>query len=709
MFSREPFAAVTTKGVYDYATDSWGPPVFTNYVTGARVEGVPSADITIPEGRRDPILGRSYIQTAREGWGLQKSQNGGGNPPLAGPDTVGYHRWASRTPAPAGSNGFFAGMDISLPGMAALAPGAGAFLPNGLRTLDRVSSEALARYSPGAPELILPALVEGARATADLLQAVTGSSLDGASKLALRHELEIKQVQWNTALAEALGLRIDALLTPAPAPGKGRALDQYPQLSRPAVVPGEIFDVRLRLTAAQPWSADGTLRLVKTELRTPAGEVWHTARVDSAGLGKQQTEAGELLFRLTVPRGEPPTAPYFTRPSIEQAFYDLADPKVAGRSFTPYPVSAHAEWEYEGVPIRLDEVVQAVVRERGPGTSQIPLTVVPGLSVTLPEHTAVLPSGKHMLAVEVAVENENPDQQQTSVSLRLPSGWDAQPASAALALGPGERATERFLLSAPASMSAPVTIKAVARADNFEYTSGFERVGYPGLRPSALYRAAAVEVKPVDVQVAPAARVAYVPGTGDPQTPLALRALGVPVDTLSPLDLLTADLRPYTAVLLGVRTYIASPGLADSGPALRKYAERGGTVIFEYQSGDFPAPFALRLGANPAKVVEERLPVRILAPAALLLGTPNRITASDFEGWVEERGHGFAASWGREWTPLLRMADAGQPPQDGGLLVAPVGKGRYVYLALALHRQLPEGVPGAYRLLANLVSGGGGI
>ncbi len=701
VFSREPFAAVTAKGVYDYATDSWGPAVFTNYVTGAKTDGVPRADITIPEGQRDSVLGRSYLQMAREGWGLQKSQNGGGNPPLAGPDAVGYHRWASRAPAPAGTDSFFAGLDITLPGMAALAPGAGALLDTGLKAMDRASADALARYAPDAPEKVLPALVAGARATADLLQAVQGSKLDAAAKTALGHELTVKQVQWNTALAEALGLRMDALVTPA----SGRGFDIQPQLTRPAVVPGEAFSVRLHLTAAEPWGEGAPLRLVRTAINTPPGENWQTARVGSAGLGKQQSDVGDLLFQLTAPRGEAPTAPYFSRPSIEQAFYDVADTRLAGRSLTPYPVSAHAEWEYDGVTIRLDEVVQATVRERGPGTFQTPLTVVPGLSVTLPEQAAALPTGKRTLDVQVAVENENPEPTEAAVRLDVPPGWAVRPPQAVVPLAAGARMVQHFTLTAPAGLSAPAMIKAVARAGGSEYTSGFERVGYPGLRPAALYRAAAVEVRPVDVRVAPGARVAYVPGTGDPQTPLALRALGVPVDVLTPSDFLTADLRPYSAVLLGVRTFTASPGLENAGAPLRRYADAGGTVIFEYQSGDFPAPFALHLGASPAKVVEERRPVSILAPTAALLTSPNRITEADFAGWVEERGHGFAASWGREWTPLLQMADAGQPAQEGGLLVAPAGKGRYVYLALALYRQLPEGVPGAYRLLANLVSG----
>ena len=146
--------------------------------------------------------------------------------------------------------------------------------------------------------------------------------------------------------------------------------------------------------------------------------------------------------------------------------------------------------------------------------------------------------------------------------------------------------------------------------------------------------------------------MAYIAGTGD-TVPEALRTLGIGVDMLAPSALPSTDLRPYTAVMLGVRTYTAAPGLAEGSPALRRYAEAGGTVVVQYQSADFPGlPYPVHLGSSPAKVVEA--------------------------------------------------------PQAGGLRVAPGGKGRYVYLALALYRQLPEGVEGAYRLLGNLASGKAG-
>ncbi len=710
VFAREPFAPVTAQGMYDYATDTWAPISFTNWVTGARTAAVPSADVEIPEGRWDPVLGRSYLQMAREGWGLQKSQNGGGNPPLAGPATVRYHRYGSRVTVPPGPGGFFAGMDVSLPGLASLAGGAPApWLADGLRKLDSALTHASLAYTPAQPRGILTDLLDAARTLASLLAALDASSLPANNKADLRHELAIKQVQLNTALAEVLGLRLDALVTPAPPPGKGRKLDIYPELARAQAVPGESLDVRVRVTADGPWAAgDGDgLRLAATSLRTPPGEPWQVERLDSAGLGRARTEAAEVIFRVAVPRGARPTEPYFSRPSIEQAFYDLTDPALAGQSYTPYPVSASAEFHYDGVPIRLAEVVQGVERERGPGTQPTPLVVVPGLSVTLPQRVAVLPRGKRTLDVEAVVENEKAEPAEAVLRLQAPAGWEVSPAAVTLALGPGERARQTFTLTAPAN-PAKAALEAVATSGNDAYRSGFTRVGYGGLRRSNLFQAARMEVHPVDVAVAPGARVLYIAGTGD-TVPEALRALGIPVDTLAPAALPSADLRPYSAIMLGVRTYTAAPSLAESSPALRRYAEEGGTVVVQYQSADFPGlPYPVHLGSSPAKVVDERSPVTLLDPNDPLLTAPNRITAADFDGWVEERGHGFAASWARAWKPLVRTADPGQAPQAGGLLVAPVGKGRYVYLALALYRQLPEGVEGAYRLLANLASGKAG-
>jgi hypothetical protein len=212
------------------------------------------------------------------------------------------------------------------------------------------------------------------------------------------------------------------------------------------------------------------------------------------------------------------------------------------------------------------------------------------------------------------------------------------------------------------------------------------------------------------IHTAPLLQVGYLPGTGD-DVAAYLPDIGVTPDILTVADLTAAKLGQYDAVVLGVRAYAAHPELAGAGSKpLLEYAKAGGVVIVQYNTaryGDAEAPYAITVpGSSDMNVVEEKDPVRILAPAAPLFTWPNNITTSDFNGWVEERGHGFARSWAPEYQALLETHDPGQDPERGGLLMARVGKGYYVYTALALYRQLPAGVPGAFRLFANLVSMG---
>jgi len=159
-------------------------------------------------------------------------------------------------------------------------------------------------------------------------------------------------------------------------------------------------------------------------------------------------------------------------------------------------------------------------------------------------------------------------------------------------------------------------------------------------------------------------------------------------------------------IVIGIRAYSVRPELAAVQPRLRDFVERGGTLIVQYQSGNFPAPYPLSLAAAGERVVDEQAPVKLLDPANPLLTTPNKITTADFDGWLEERGHGFLDSWDSHYTALTETADPGQDPQRGGLLVAHPGKGSYIYVSYALYRQLPELVPGSYRILANLLSAG---
>jgi hypothetical protein len=176
---------------------------------------------------------------------------------------------------------------------------------------------------------------------------------------------------------------------------------------------------------------------------------------------------------------------------------------------------------------------------------------------------------------------------------------------------------------------------------------------------------------------------------------------------LSETDITQGDLSVYDALILGVRAYAVRTDLKAANARLMAYVRNGGVMIVQYNLQSFDAnygPYPFSLGPNPQKVVDENAPVALLDPSSPVFTWPNRITPADFNGWVEERGHGFMATWDTRYTPLLEVHDPGQDPQKGGLLLARYGKGFYIYDAFALYRQLPAGVPGAFRLLANLVS-----
>jgi hypothetical protein len=196
-------------------------------------------------------------------------------------------------------------------------------------------------------------------------------------------------------------------------------------------------------------------------------------------------------------------------------------------------------------------------------------------------------------------------------------------------------------------------------------------------------------------------------GPGD-LVPDAIEAMGVTPYLLSAAELASADLSAWNVIVIGIRAYATRPELTAVQPRLDDFVRNGGTLIVQYQSATFPAPVLLSLGRIPERVVDEQSKVKLLDPANALLTSPNRITTADFDGWVEERGHSFLSSWDPGYTPLTETADEGQDPQRGGLVVAHPGKGTYIYVAFALYRQLPELVPGAYRILANLLSAGPG-
>ncbi|MGB6974934.1 MAG: PIG-L family deacetylase [Terracidiphilus sp.] len=708
VYSRIPFARITSKGILDYATGKWAPARFRNYVTGAWIDGALSTDVTIPVGTFDLTLGRSYTQIARTGWGMQKSQNGGANPALTGPGDSSFHRWAVAPQAAAhgtsaSDNNLYdnskVAIDTSLSGLARLAgPNPPAWLTSGLHQLDSGLAQFLAACPCHVGVDTAHRLAPLYRQTLELRQKVAASSLDARDKSDLLFELDQKINEFQTAFKDLLGLNFVAFRTRESnvrsGGFRGGSADETPR----SVSPGETFRVRIHTSIGVPNTAD-KVRVMKTWFEHLTAEPWKGGEPIS-NVTLQSTDA---VFSMTVPADAAPTEPYFTRPNIEQPYYNIHNEAWRERSFAPYPLSAWAEFSFDGLPIRLGQVVQTLQRVTGPGGFYEPLVVTPTIGVRVDPEARILPLDGAPLAVHVTVHTQSAAE--GTIRLDLPDGWRAMPSQANFQQSAaGDTDPITFSVTPAAAHTGAYSIQAVITSAGHTYKTGWRSVGYAGLRPTNLYRAARLETRKVDVKVAPGLRVGYVMGTGD-LIPQALEGLGVTPHLLTADDLASGNLSAYNVILIGIRAYSVRPDLLAAKARLDDFVRNGGTLVVQYQSGNFPAPLPLSLG-RAERVVDETAPVKILAPDNPLLTFPNRITSADFDGWVEERGHSFLGSWGPAFTALTETADPGQDPQRGGLVVARDGKGTFIYVAYALYRQTPELVPGAYRILANLVSAG---
>ncbi len=706
VYSRMPFAPISNGKMFDYATGKTAQARFKNYVTGEWIEGTLPSDVTIPVGTWDPVLGETYGQIAREGWGKQLSQNGGANPALSDPVSSSYHLWAAETAAAIGDqksdntslfNNSKVNIDTSIAGLARLAGAAPpAWLSDNLRKiqfdLDTFIADCSNQGGVDGAHKLAPIY----RETLDLYARVKVSDLSEQAKSNLAFELSRKIYEFQIALKDLLGLDMTAFVAGSDGqgfPGRGASAEE----SARGVYPGEEFGVRVHT-----FSATTGAQLSKTWLDAGSGESWN--KKESSG-AKESSGPANALFHLEVPADAQPTEPYFTRPNSEQPYYDVSNRAWRERSFAPYPLSAWAEFEFDGVPIHLGMVVQTLARVTGAGGVYEPLVVTPAIGVRIEPEARILPRDGSPLPVRVTVHAEHAAD--GTMNLKLPEGWRSDPAQQSFHLkSAGDTEPLVFSVVPTSDVAARAyTIQAVAHVDRKDFTIGWQSIGYPGLRPTNQYKPAELRTRKVDVKLAPGLRVGYVMGTGD-SVPEAIEALGVTPHLFTDDELADANLSQWNVIVIGIRAYSARPALAAAQPRLDAFVEGGGTFIVEYQSNTFPAPLPLSMKGAAERVVDELTPVKLLDPANPLLTWPNQITEADFDGWFEERGHGFLDRWDPGYTALTETADPGQDPQRGGLLVARRGKGVYIYVAYALYRQFPELVPGAYRIFANLLSAG---
>jgi LmbE family N-acetylglucosaminyl deacetylase len=652
-----------------------------------------AVNVEIPEGSYDPFLGLSYFQFSREGLGHQNSQNGGAGVPVAGPAMSAYHRFESRVAAQDKEQSFFDGIDTSLNGIATLAKqGDTAFLVDGLKQINADVERAMDQFSSVKPDKVAPFLASGLTSTIALLDRLSRSDLSEEAKFDISHELNIKRAQFNNALAEALGIVVRATVAPTTEPDTFRI-----------AIPGQTFGVKVQIVNQS--SAPVSLRRVS--LKPVELKWWSVSDVASA---TGEVPPGQLVmatFRATVAPDAGYTRPYFSRPNIEQPYYDILDERYLSLPRSPYPLSASVELAYDGVPIEVEQVVQTVKRVTGSGQVLEPLVVGPAISVAISPRAGIVPLDAKSFPVTTMVVSNVKGPAKGTLRLELPSGWRSTPESAEFsAAQEGEDHSIAFQVTPGKLAEKLYEITAVATYSGRSYREGYQVTGYNGLRPYFLYSPSTYRTTGVDVKVAPGLKAGYIMGSGD-DVPSSLEHLGIKVSFLTPADIAAGDLGKYDVILLGVRTYAVRNDVRTYNHRLLEYVRNGGVVIVEYNTPEYDhnyGPYPYVMGDNPEEVTDEASKVDILAPANPVFRWPNTITESDFRGWAEERGSKWMQSWDSHYEALLSTHDPGQAPQKGGLLYAKYGKGIYIYNAYAFYRQLPEGVPGAYRIFANLVS-----
>jgi LmbE family N-acetylglucosaminyl deacetylase len=650
-----------------------------------------------------PWLGDSYANFARIGLSFQRSQNGGRNDPQPGPAYAYYKRLASNVTAPAKESSFFDGIDTSITGLfAALKHPAPANAAALLGTIQREVDAAVQAFKLEDPSASVPALARGLTATRDAIKQV-GSDRDAA------YILGLKEQQFQDAINTALGVDFTAV---AQASGlqevTGPAAAFAPAPTMTPAVPGQAFDVKLRFTnrgsvAVQPfafaWSSP-----------SPPGS-GNGAADGFSDVTARRDQTITKTLRMAVPIGAPVTRPHFVRSSIAESRYAVGDETSRHHSWSRAPFVVKGDYRVEGVIVAVSTPVMRREAQLPYGYVMRELAVVPAVAVNVSPRQAIVPLAMTTKSVRVQVEllNNAATGSKGQLALKLPAGWRSEPASIPFTFArSAEKSRHQFTVSVPSIENRDYSIEAVATVDGKEYKEGYDIIEHRDLETRYLYHDATARVRGIDVKIAPGLKVGYVMGVGD-EVPAGLAQLGVQVTMLNEQDLASADLSRFDAIMTGTRAYAVRDDLKTYNQRLLDYVKNGGNLIVLYNTpAEFNpnafAPFPAQLPRNAEEVSEEDSPVEILSPSRPEFTTPNRITTADFDNWVEQRGSKFFSEWDNAYTPMIETHDQGQPPQRGGWMTASYGKGHYTYFAYAFHRQLPYGVPGAYRLLANLLS-----
>ncbi len=666
---------------------------------------------TVATNGYDPFLGMSYAEFGSIGRSFHKCQGGGQLKSDPGQGEATYYIVDSE-PKVAGGGTSILPDDISVKALIRFARGQEERAPTlaeGLAAIQDAAMEAGRAYDPNSLHRVVPALRKGLDATRALLAELKGSSLSNEAKVNLLHRLDRKASEFEQALILAHGVVFQAVANDGD------------------VVPGQAFEVRALVVnqGREP------VRLEGVSIAAPSG--WTVSgTLDRTGdLAPAQKAQG--TFTVTTAKGARYTQPYWKR-NFKVDRYDI---EIPGDLTLPWsPSDIQARFDFSSAGTTFGRVQAAQYRYEGPwvgGEKQKEVNVIPVLSVNLTPDFVVAPKSATPVRRELRVTVRNGGKDPVDAVVSLDAGkLKVEPVSAPVRFRyEGEELTVRFFVTVPpGTPESEFELKATAAVNGETFAQGYQVIAYDHTQARHLFHDAAAWLRVQDVRLAPGVRVGYIMGTGD-ETAGAIAQLGVPPTMLTGDDLAYGDLSKYTTIVTGTRAFQSRNDLKANYARIMKYVEEGGNLVVQYNKFEFNtlsqpafaggfsggpggrravqdspfAPYPASVTSN--RVTVEEAPIEILAPASRLVNTPNKITSRDFEGWVQERGLYFFGARDPRYVDVLKSSDPWpkNPGEKNGLLVeTTLGKGTWTYVGLGLFRQLPAGTPGAYRILANLIS-----
>ncbi|MFZ6052268.1 PIG-L family deacetylase [Halocola ammonii] len=397
------------------------------------------------------------------------------------------------------------------------------------------------------------------------------------------------------------------------------------------------------------------------------------------------------------------TAPYWLREPGTLGMYKVDEQGLIGQPETPAVVVAKFHLGVAGKPLTIEREVVHTFTDAVDGEVYRPFDIIPKATVTMLDKVYIFSSSESKeVDVEVKAGIANLS---GKLRLKVPAGWSVSPKEIDVQL---ERKMETkkfsFTVTPPNGQSVS-EVHPIFLSDGEEFDKSLIEINYDHIPYQSVLMPAKSKIVKIAVEKR-GERVAYIQGAGD-EIPESLRQIGYQVEEIELKEATPEKLKNYDAVILGIRAFNTLDALAYKKDDLFEYVENGGTLISQYTTTwnldiEETAPYELQLSRD--RVTVEEAEVRFLKPDHPVLNSPNKITQEDFEGWVQERGLYFADKWAPEFEAILSSNDPGEDPKDGGLLVAKYGKGYYVYTGYSWFRELPAGVPGAYRIYANILS-----